>query len=194
MAITPQLSWLDRVQQTLAIERESDAFSRTTDDDPESTYWTRDDVERLQCEIDQQLMRIVPDWEVQQMGGIDGPPRVGLIRHDFANGDAIEQGVVRIVAAVMQTAAQNPFFTVKLASLAEWAQLAGAAAHGFYTLFAGNVQFTGWRLRLLYVVEPQLADFQSDAVFIPPASYAELAHDWVHHQLTAADLFPVGRI
>jgi len=196
VAIKPQLTWLDRVQQTLAIERESDAFSRTRDDDPESTYWTREDVERLQAEIDQHLLRIVPDDYVEQMGGVDGPPRLGLVRRDFASGETIEQGVVRIIASRMQTAADKPFRAARgPVTIAEWTQLSPATPlyQRHFVLLDGHVFHPGYRLRLLYVIEPTLEDFQTDAVFIPPAGYAEMARDWVHHQLIAADWFPIAR-
>jgi hypothetical protein len=198
MAAAPQLTWDEGIQFSLARERESDAFSRVSDDEPESTYWTRDDVERLHAEIGQILFRTMPDAHVEQMGGItngsSSTGRVGLVRHDFATGDVFEQGGVRIIAAGIQATAQSPFFPCKLVSLAEWVQLEGAGvAHGYYTIFAGTVQHQGWRLRLLYVVEPQLEDFQTNKVLLPPAGYFEMRCDWVHHQLMAADWFPVGR-
>lgn len=196
--MTNQLSWNDRLRHSLAIERESDAFDRRSDDDSESTYWTRDDVERLHCEFAQRLLRIVPEEVVEQLGGQDGPPGLGIVRRDFSEGDTIEQGVVRIIAGTIQLADGKPYLPARgPIAPAEWVQLnqfvSAAVRPLAYTKLGGSMHFFGHKLRLLYVVEPKLTDFQSNAVFIPPAGYFDMACNWVHGMLTAADKFPIGR-
>ncbi len=196
--MTNQLPWTDRLRQSLAIERESDAYSRRSDDDSESTYWTRDDVERLHCEFAQRLLRMLPEAEVEQMGGDDGPPGLGIVRRDFGEGDTIEQGVVRMIAGTIQLGAGQPFLPARgPITPAEWIQLnqfvSSANRQLAYAKLGGSMHFFGYRLRLLYVVEPKLTDFQSNAVFVPPAGYFGMACDWVHGMLTAADKFPIGR-
>ena len=198
--ITPQYTWLERVQLALAYERASDAFYRQKDDDPESTYWTRDDVEMLQCEIGQKLLREIPESDAEQMGGTGNgnPPRLGVAIIDFASGAAIEQAAVRIFSAQMQMAENGPLKPangpVSIAEMVQRTAQPAASGEGWFAFYNGSVVHSGYRLRLTYAVEPELEDFQTDAVFLPATGYMELSRNFIHFMLTAADWLPLGRI
>ena len=190
--VKPQLSWSDRIKYSLTIERESDAFGRDTETDPERMYWTRDDVERLHSEIAQRLLRIVDPVELESLGS------AALTQASFVDGSAVPQDLARIVAAAIRPTLSDTPKPVRdrVLDVSTWYQVEKIAAADMvtYAIIGETFRVKGAKLELLYVREPRLDEFQRNIWILPPVAYFQTACDWVHQQLTVADNLPPGRI
>ncbi len=154
-------------------------------------YWDRDELEATLLESAQQQLMALP------VGLLESAGSVAVQTADYANGATLPLGAVAVLAARMQVQnGDTKWVPAQRLNVRAWYQAfqAPASVTTKYAFIGGNIVHNGYRLHLVLLIEPQLADFQADSWILPPLGDEEEILDRAHRWLNIEDFMQGGRI
>lgn len=153
-------------------------------------YYTKDQIEASLLEISQQLLREIPQEELEAIGSD------AIDTSDFStSGDPLIATTVKILSVAIQPLSSDT--TVVPAqpvppSIFIQSQLSDPTIAALWSVFNGGLNFTGFKATVVSLLEPPLATWQTATSPILPDGYDETRIDWVVKQLQAMNFIPKG--
>lgn len=150
-------------------------------------YYTSSDIEGFLLEISQQLLREVPFEDLEDIGSA----AVDTTTYS-PSGSALVAGTIKVVSvAIKPQLADTAYVAAQPLSPAAFKQiqLADVTEIVGWSVFDGKMNFIGDSARVVALVEPALATWQSTAGILPDG-YDDVRIDWVTKQLRITNWVP----
>jgi hypothetical protein len=190
---TPQWDWSDLIAHIAYRERETEIVSSNpVQNEANNPYWELSDIELLLAEISNRLLREIPQPDLESLGSL------ALQFLTLSSGDALPLNTIDVLGVTIQTSTTTgKWYPAQYVSPASWFQVYGANPDMVitrWTVFNGQFWCSGTSGKAVVLLEPQLSDYQSDTLILPPVGYDEIRVDWVHKMLQVEDFMPGGRV
>lgn len=185
-----QLAWNDILQQIADRIREpEDIAGPIPTGEVDIPYYDKTIIEPSLLEISQQLLREIPEEELEDIGS----PAVETDVLDISS--ALPANLVKIASVAIQISPTDPkFYPSQPLPIGAWMQTSQVPVADAltWTAMGANLIFTGYQAKAVMIVEPPLAAWQAGEIL--PDGYDDVRIDWCVKQLRQMNNMPTGVI